>query len=286
MRQINAGIKKELMSSWRKFFIGGMLIVFFGCSFFLPGMSALILAVGEMDLTGIDEQMGIDSDSFGAMVGLYEGESGLFVAYSGTISMFTSAGLLAVLILMISTAGGEQKKRSIIIPQTAGLTAYGYVLPKFLFYPPIVFAATVGFMFLTNSICYAVFDVAYPLEIVAVTAVLTGFSMMFSLCLYLFFGIVTATPGLSVLYVLAANLVFTETIPAFGINRFTPFSLEYMSNTIILNHMSDADMYSRIGQTNVWITAGITLFLCLVLMLLTLFAMVAKRMDNTADEVY
>jgi ABC-2 type transport system permease protein len=263
MRQINAGLKKELLFFWRSFRLGGIIIAFIGCALFMPLMWGMMAAMGMEDLFN---QMGLEQ--------IENGE--LFVMYSGSLSMIISASIV-MLILMMGTAGAEQKKRSIIIPQTAGLTPSGYVLPKFMFYPMIIFIMTVISAFIANAACHAVLNVSYSFEPVLITGSLVGLYMMFLVCFYLFMGIALVQPGLSILYVLAADMVFSEMLRAFGINRFTPWSLPLMTDAVLLD-------FSNIS--NIVTTAVITLFICFVFMLLTLFAMVAKRMDNTADEVY
>jgi DMSO/TMAO reductase YedYZ heme-binding membrane subunit len=231
------------------------------------------------------------------MTGVYFYENVLYTAYTGSLAMLVSA-VIIVLILLIGTAGREQKKREIIIPQTAGLTPAGYVLPKFILYPPMVFVLTLISAFVSNAACHLAIDSSYCFEVVLITGTLYGLSAVFWVCLYLFFGISLASPGLAVIYVLVTDTVFSLIInEAFGIDRYTPFNLISMADVIVglntpdLNSTHDLScdavaMNTGAITADIAITAGVTLVLCAGFMLLTLFAVVAKRMDNTFDEVY
>jgi ABC-2 type transport system permease protein len=194
--------------------------------------------------------------------------------------MFSSTALTIAMVLLIGAAGVEQKKRSIIMPQTAGLTSAGYVLPKFMLYPPLVFAMTLLSALLSNVANRLVFGIAYSAETVLATGTLYGVSLMFSVCLYLLLGISLVQPGLSIIYVVAGNWLFSFMLnDVFGIDRFTPWSLISMADNIVI-------MGATPDMQAIAVTVAITIVLCAMLMLLTLYAMFAKRMDNTADEVY
>jgi ABC-2 type transport system permease protein len=291
--QIKAGLIKEKLFFWRSFRFVGILITFVGCSLLLPLMSAVMMAIGDMDMlnltvASLDNEIDftMDLDGMEALLSMYQGESGLLLSYSGTLMMFSDTALLVIMLMIMGAAGGEQKKRSIILPQTAGLSVPGYVLPKFMFYPAVVFVMTVVFSFFTNAVCHAVFKMSYSFEAVLITGVLMGIFMMFMVCLYLFLGISLTQPGLSVFYVYAANTVFMLLIPAFSIDRFTPFNLRTLADVVIINDANSRSVYQGIGASDLLVTVIISLALCVVFMLLTLFAMTAKRMDNTADEVY
>jgi hypothetical protein len=264
MRQINAGLRKEWMFFWRNFRFMGLVLLIFGLALFFPLMSGAINAAAAET-----EQMGIYMERI-------EGEEGLFTLYTMTVSYLFIAAFIIPLIIK-GAAGKEQKKREIILPQTAGLTCRGYVLPKFMLYPFVVFALMLGAVFAANGVCHMIVGVSYSAEAVLISGSLISLFAAFSVCFYLFIGISTAQPGLAVVYVLGAHLVFGEVIDGFRIDRYTPWNLMDMS-------MSSA--LALTNRTNMLITAGITAGMCLLFMLLTLFAMAAKRMDNTANEVY
>jgi len=290
MIQITAGLKKEWFFFWRSFRFIGMIITFLGCGLLYPLLSGMMNLMGEaLELmpravlaaaTAAGEMNAMDimgMDDLDAIFGMFSGESGLYMSYSMSLSMFAT-GVIIMMILLVGTAGQEQKRRSIIMPQTAGLTPVGYVLPKFILYPPMIFITILLSAIAANAVCQAALSMSYSMETVLLTGTLSGVSAMFLVCLYMFLGISLAQPGLAVLYVIGGDMVFGLLLTlAFRIDKFTPWNLIGMSDSLLLN---SAD------KTAIAITIAITLILCIVFMFATLFAMNAKRMDNTADEVY
>jgi ABC-2 type transport system permease protein len=270
MSQITAGLNKEWLFFFRKKRFLGMLIIFIGCAVIYPLMARMTLSIPQ-EMRNVQ---GIEMDVFS----MFESLDAVYIL---SISMITFAGFMT-LFLMSNAAGGEQKKRSIILPQTAGLTPVGYVLPKFMFYPLMLFIMSIISAFAANEICRSTFGEAYSFEMVMVTGALYGLYVMFFSCLYLFFGISLAQPKLSVVYVIASDTVFDVMInEAFGISRYTPWNLVRIANKTVANGGT-----SNSEVTDIAVTAVIVAVICVALMLLTLFSVSAKRMDNTNDEVY
>jgi len=281
MTQIMAGLKKEWLFIWRSFRFIGMVVIFLGSALLYPIMSAMMRWMSEAFEVMLEDVHDLNSVEAVEDLGVIADMLTLELTYTSSLGMVAS-GIVIVMIFLMGAAGGEQKKRSIIIPQTAGLTPSGYVLPKFMLYPPMVFVLTLVSAFATNGVCHLVFEQSYSLETVLLTGSLYGILMMFTVCFYLFLGISLARPGLSVLYVFAANTVFNLMLTfAFKVDRFTPWNLTTMADLHVMNLSPDV-----VTSANMTATVVITLCLCVAFMLLTLFSMVAKRMDNTADEVF
>ena len=295
MNQISAGLKKEIIFFWRSFRFCGMVLLFLGCALLYPLVSGMTVLMGEAlgingtELYGAGMQGMPETEMVEALFGVFTPQ----FTYVSSLTMISSAVIL-MMILLTGTAGAEQKKRSIIIPQTAGLTPAGYVMPKFILYPPMVFTLTLISAIISNAACHVVFGESNPTGLVLVTGALYGVSSMFTICLYLFLGVSLAQPGLSVLYVLAADAVFSLMITVtMNLNSFTPWNLTGMANNIVYSQVEELNLlhsYSfppyAISEQSIFVTVAITLALCVIFLLLTLFAMNAKRMDNTADEVY
>ena len=287
MTQIIAGLKKEWLFFWRSFRFGGILIAFIACALLTPLTSAMVLSMRDIS----DEMPGMEG--MAEVINMYEGESGLLLSFGGTIGMFSSALVPPMMFLVIALfiggmSGGEQKRRSIIIPQTSGLKPLGYVLPKFILFPPLVFVMTVLSMLLSNAACEIIVGMSFPAEVALITGTFAGLSLMFLVCMYMFFGISLAQPRLAILYVGAANTVFPIINMVFNLDRFTPWSLETMIGNILNNHLygETGNLYEGMSTVGIVATVAITFALCIVFMLLTHFSLVAKQMDNTADEVY
>ena len=262
MIQIKAGLVKEWLFFWRKFRFGGMVLIYLGCAFFYPLIFKMMDSVtANIEEMGFDYEMGIE---------------GLDMAFITSVSMIASAAVF-VLILLIGTAGREQTKREIIIPQTAGLSVSGYVLPKFLLYPALVFVMSVISTFLADFACYKFFGDVRTFGVVLTNATLIGLYAMFLVCMYLFFGISLARPGMAVLYIFAADTVFSAMFAyVLKVDRYTPWNLVDMA-------YSSLNSTERQGMVA---TAVITLALCVLFAFLTLFVMNAKKMDNMSDEIY
>ena len=264
---IKAGLLKEWFYFWRNFRFGGVILLYAGCALMYPLAFALMNAVAPQM-----EEFGLVMHDDALM------EIGLQTSFMMSLGLISGA-VIFVLIIIMGAAGKEQTKRSIVMPQTAGLTIAGYVLPKFMLFPPVIFAVSVASMLVTGAACKVVFGVSYSVETTLLTGAIIGTYSMFLVCMYLFFGISFASPGMSVLYVLAADTAFGALI-TFGlkVDKYTPWNLIEMVNPIISGGKTDAN--------DIIITVAITLTLSVIFMLLTLFVMTAKRLDNTSDVVY
>ncbi|MDR0222799.1 MAG: hypothetical protein LBI38_04595 [Oscillospiraceae bacterium] len=251
--QIKAGIIKEFLFFWRGFRFGGAFIAFTA--------SALLFG--------------------GSMGGSYN----LTMEYHLRLTVASNIGFLTAMILLYGAAGREQKKRSIIIPQTAGLTPAGYVLPKFILYPPLMFALNVFAAFLINFYCRLSSGAALPVGVVAVTGALAGMLTMYYICLFLFFGISTASPAISILLVMVSDALMNSFAEELNIDKYFPHTLNGFILKAVNDHAYGVKPLS--GEVSAAAaTVAITASLCVVFMLLALFVITARRVDNTADEVY
>jgi len=270
--QLKAGVKKELMLIWRSFRLGGIILAFLGCAAYYPFSVKMSQELFE------------NADPSGSVFGVSMEEIAESVSdpFFSTLSSFSGIAIIIAMVLLSAAAGGEQKKRSIILPQTAGLTPAGYVFPKFLLYPPLIFVITMFSAFAADAVCVLLTKEVREIGAVAAAGAMTGVYMMFFVCFYLFMGISTVQPGLSVIYVYAANELFAPLISVyFRVNKYTPWSLTGMAYT-----MQDGGGINAAKMGNIAVTVIITLVLCIGLAFAALFAVTAKKTDNTADEVF
>jgi len=244
----------------------GMLILFFGNVLFNVAMAGIMISMNDsLAESGIQ-----GTESLSVMAGMFSLD---YIYFSALVPI-----VVIVLILLTGAAGGEQKKRSIIIPQIAGLSPVGYVLPKFLLYPPMIFVLTIIAAFAANSGCHAILAESYSFGTVLLTGSLVGVYAVFLVSMYLFLGISLTQPGLSVIYVFVADMFFSSMlIIVFDVDRFTPWNLTGFAN--------DA-LFGQVDTAGIAVTVAVTLVFSVIFMLLTLFSIVAKRMDNSYDEVY
>ena len=87
-------------------------------------------------------------------------------AYISAISGITGNAILVLLLCMMGTAGGEQKKRSIILPKCSGLKTTDYVTAKFIVYPVFTFISTAVISILSYFLCKLLFGESLEISVV------------------------------------------------------------------------------------------------------------------------
>ncbi|MDE7280450.1 MAG: hypothetical protein K2N36_01745 [Ruminiclostridium sp.] len=290
---LKTGLKKEMMFFTRSFRMWGILlaaVIFAVVSPLLMKVSFMMLdAIGDMDFSmedtvpnengdGVnnmaDFSMNISGDmDFGA---LGDGEFASLGVISSLGDLTGTLMLVAMLVTMYS-AGGELKKRSMIIPQNAGLSPQLYILPKFLVYPLAM--AVFGFcgIWISYGTCCLMFpDNEITVGAVAVTALVAGVFDAFMTAAYFTLGLCTAKAGLSVVIMYGGNTILTVLFSALGADKFHPFTLTSQAQNALLGEGTD--------PANLWGSIGITLLIILLCYFVTLFVISAKRIDNRGKE--
>lgn len=221
------------------------------------------------------DAMGTDVPSLEPAVGLIGAEE----VTAMSIGDITGTAALIVSLVLMSVCGGEQKKRSVIIPQCAGLTSPMYALPKFILYPLSVFAAG----FISVPLC-AVFSLLLfggtfsPGVFLAGLA--AGLYLAFLVTFELMLGICTARPGVAaVVTILSANFIpsILSLIQVKGdhINHYNPFALPIIASNAIVGENNALDA---------GVSVGTAIVLGLVLVFVTLFVLAAKKVENEGDK--
>lgn len=292
---LKTGLKKEMMFFTRSFRMWGIVlaaVLFAVVSPLLMKVSFVMLdAIGDMDFSmedtipnGGDDEEGLSNMSdfsidiagdmnFGS---LSDSEFAALGVVSSLGDLTGTLMLVAMLVTMYS-AGGELKKRSMIIPQNAGLTPQLYILPKFLVYP--VAMAVFGFcgIWISYGTCCLMFphnDIT--IGAVAVTALVAGVFDAFMTAAYFTLGLCTAKAGLSVVIMYGGNAILTVLFSALGADKFHPFTLT--------SQAQEALMGEKVDQANLWGSIGITLLIIILCYFVTLFVISAKRIDNRGRE--
>lgn len=285
---LNVGIKKEIMFFGRSFRFVGVLIASVVFAVISPLMMSLsfnmmsgLLGSGEgaanlptasvsmdgnMDISG-----GFTMDMFGDMFTDEEMMAKLGVISS--IGDLTNTLLLIFMLVTMYSAGGELKKRSMIIPQNAGLTPKLYILPKFLVFP--LTAAVLAFVgvwisFGVTSLMFA--ETVATAGQLALVALLAAVFNAFMITLYFTLGICTKKAGLSVVIMYGGNVILTTLFQALGATKFHPFTLISQCQNLITSGEADT--------ANIWGSIGVTVLLMLLCYFVTLFVVSAKKIDN------
>ena len=296
---LKTGIKKELMFFTRSFKMGGIIIA----AIVLAIASPLLMKFSAVMIGGIDsvEDYGDSEISLSYALDFSEGTNvnekntaslypddlmSMFeeenLASLGVISAYndlTATLMLIFMIVTMYTAGGELKKRSMIIPQNAGLSTRLYVLPKFLVYP--LAAAVFAFLGILASglVTMLVFGDAFRVSIeqILLVALMAAVYDAFISTLYFTLGLCTTRAGVATIILYGGSAILSTLFASFGADKFHPFAFSSEVQNIILTE-EGADM------TNIFGSIGVSLLLMLLCYFITVFVISAKRVDNMGRE--
>lgn len=298
---LKTGIKKELMFFSRSFKMGGIIIAAIALAIASPLLmkfsSAMINSIDSSDI----EDYGNSEISLSYTLDLSEGTNvhskntanlypddlmSMFeeenLASLGVISAYGDLTNTLTLIFMIVTmysAGGELKKRSMIIPQNAGLSTRLYVLPKFLVYP--LAAAVFAFLgaLASGLVTILVFGDAFQASIgqILLVALIAAVYDAFIITLYFTLGLCTTRAGIATIILYGGSAILSTLFTSFGADKFHPFAFSSEVQNIILTE-EGADM------TNIFGSIGVSLLLMLLCYFITVFVISAKRVDNMGRE--
>jgi len=275
--QLKASFRKEVLAFVRtgKFLIIALSIV--GWSIFSPlifvGMAALFTTMEPlynemgMDITGFTDLLGDSTVSMGVSLG---------------ITNIAQVGLVVFLLLINSFAGGEQKKRSIIIPRSSGLRNFSYIFPKYIIFPVTALVLSIAGAFAALGISVLSYDV-YDVTIAGVLlgGTLAGVYMMFYICCHLTLGTASGRPGMSAGVCVAASLLLPDIFSLSGSDFiYNPFTLHYLAGSLVhegaLLHFQPFD---------VLMTTLVTVVIIVILYFAALFVQNAQKVDNSGNEI-
>ncbi|MCL2425053.1 MAG: hypothetical protein FWD05_01825 [Oscillospiraceae bacterium] len=275
--QTKACFKKEFLAYLRTYKFLIIALVILGLAVFFPllivGTGALMYNLSDFyyyeldtDITGMVEFFGTASS----------------IGVSSSVEAITGIGLIVMIILMNKAAGGEQKKRAIIIPKSAGLRSFSYLFPKFIIYPISVLIMSIISMLASWAVSFLIFEVNdLILSSVLISGALAGVHLMFYACMHLTLGTATGRAGMS-----AAVCI---TISMFLPLMFAMMEMDYMFNPFALNTLAQMPLVNNAMSISVLTDIGIsTIFvfgIMIALFLVALFAQNAKKIDNSGDEI-
>lgn len=284
---LKEGIKKELMFFTRSFRMWGVIIaavLFAAASPLLMKLSfEMLSSIENMELGGDNDlstqSINMDMEISGSgIMGDMTDES--YMAKLGAISALgdlTSTLMLIFMLVTMYSAGGELKKRSMIIPQNAGLSSKLYILPKFIVYPASVALFAFCGIWIGFGISALVFGgIEISISNIAVAALLAAVFDAFMTVLYFTLGLCTSKAGLSVVIMYGGNVILTTLFSALGADKFHPFTLTSQAQNAVLENGFDS--------VNLWGSIGITVLLMVLCYFVTLFVISARRIDNRGKE--
>ena len=275
--QIKASFKKEILAFVRtkKFLV--LSIVIIGMSILSPLMFAGTEALLE-SMRPLYDSIGMDITSMTDLLGESTVHAGVFTG----ITNLAQIGTIVYLLLINNFAGGEQKKRSVIIPRSSGLRSFSYIFPKFIVFPAAALILAIIGAFTSwgvSAMTYKFNDVS-PLGVLLGGA-LAGVCLMFYVCAHLTLGTSTGKPGLSaavcITIVLLLPDIFSFADPSLVYN---PFTLNYLAGRVA---HKDAMQYFR--PLDILMTVLIALAIMVILYFIALFVQNAKKVDNSGNEI-
>ena len=274
--QTVASFKREFLAFFRTntFIIVACVII--GLALFSP---SLIVGMGLlMDaLSDVYDEMGMDVSD---MTDILTESSIMGVASS--VEGIAGAGAIVLILLLNKTAGGEQKKRAMIVPKSAGLRSFPYIFPKFIIYPLTAFFLAVLAILISLPISILLFDtndVTFSSTLLA--GVIAGVSLMFYVCCHLALGTATGRAGMSAAVCITVSIILPVIFSALG--------SDYMFNPFTLGNQAAVVIYSEVVPNQELLDIVFSIIFALGIMVITyfvaLFAQNARKIDNSGSEL-
>ena len=280
------GFRKEMLFFTR----GGRFIIILVVLFGLAAMSPLLFGIMRV-LIGSMEQM-YDEESFASLFGLFTNMTASeCTAY--TVEYVADYGAIVILFILKAAAGGEQQKRSVIIPQCSGFSAVSYAAPKFIIYPLFTFVTSVLAVFTGALLSLAIFGGALDWSKVLAAAVCAGVFIAFITCVQFCLGICTGRSGLAVVICIVMQMLLPSFLALFRVDRFNPFALTSIAMSMAINSGDgtgavltalQSSSTTDVSVLNIAVSIGTAIVIGILLYLITIFGLHAKEVHNEGDD--
>lgn len=303
------GLKKEFMLFSRTGKLIGVILVILIFSIMDPimfkGMGAMVSAMASTVPADSGAELTEYMQNMKDMAAMFEGFSASYLVGT-SIAEVTGLGLIILMFILMSTAGGEQKKRSVIIPQCAGLTPAGYIAPKFLIYPFTSLILSVLGVYVSSGVSSLLFGGTLDMGKITLAAFSLGIYMAFISVLQLSIGICTGRPGVSVIIVIIATSIIPMILSSFRVDRFNPFALTGIATNAAISAggeaggavseasggsfasisamMESLSANAEVDGFNAAVSIGVTIVISVILYFMTLFVLTARQVKNEGNE--
>ncbi|MBS5661199.1 MAG: hypothetical protein KHW79_07940 [Clostridiales bacterium] len=254
--QLKFGFKKE----WMEYFGTKRWLAFFLPALFFILADPIMILITPLLLAPMSSLPGMEALSS-------QIQANQAMALQSFSSDFMNMGLLALVLSMMRTAGGDQKNHSCVIPICNGFSRPVYILSKFLVYPAIAFISAILSFCLTFLYSGFLFsDRVHVLDTLPAVAAF-GLFMAFAAALMLSVGCMTGKAGISAIIVYIVIYFVSVFLTMIQANRFSPLAL-----------MGYASDYSGAVDWEYWLTIVITLAAGVLLYFLTAAVFKKKRL--------
>ena len=276
MGEYTFGFRKEWYHFFRTFRFWGVLIALTSVAIVNPLM---IKAMAELTATMLDA-------SSGMMAGAGIDMSALDMVYTSGIvfgaalSDLCNTALLVILLVLMAPFGGEQKKRATLIPSCSGLDNKYYLVPKFVLYNAVIFAASFLCGLLAGVICNALFPEPVGFGQILFGALLCSIYLTFVLTIYMSLGLCTSRPGIMTIVIYLGHTFINSILMAMGLERFNPFTLY----NVFAFDLYDPEFSLKSEAASIIVGIVLSVVICVVMYFLTLTVLRNKRINNQEDK--
>lgn len=285
-RQIKYGFKKEWLQFTRTFRLGGIILAIFSFALADPLMYRLLAMMMEMmfDPSAAETALSFSSDFSSEMYSDMASMSAVFndagMIFSVTMAEFCSTSVLIVLLILMSPAGGEQKKRATIIPSCCGLDFFNYLVPKFVLYPLTVFLVSFISALTAGGLCNALFtDNKVDFGMMLLAALLCAVYMAFVVTVYLGAGLCTSRPGVVTIFVYIGTTLVELILSSLELTKYHPFALR----SIITSQMFTEGFSLEENVASIIVGCVLAVVIAALMFFLTLAVLRGTKINNQED---
>ena len=283
--QIKYGFKKEWLLSLRTFRLFGIIITMFSFALADPLMYKLLAVMMDYmgtefsTMEGMDAAMAEATGAMGQMAGLFN-DAGLI--FSVCMTEFCMTGLIIVMLLLMAPAGGEQKKRSTIIPACSGLKFFNYLVPKFVMYPAIVFITTFLASMTAGGLCNVLFvENQISFGVMALESIMCATFILFVISIYFCVGLCTSRPGIATIFIYIGMNLVDLILTNLKLTKFHPFALRSLIST---GEMVYDDFEMSEHAASIAVGIALSFVIAAVMFFLTNAVLGAKKINNQEDK--
>lgn len=270
--QVKYGFRKELFQFVRTFRMGGLLIAVLSFSAADPLMYRMLQYMVVMM-----EEMGYD---YGEVGSLYNEVMNAPMIHGMSMASICSSLLLVIMLVLMSPAGGEQKKRATIIPFTSGLDYSGYLVPKFVIYPLFTLIGSFAAACISGLLCNALFPDPISTGMILLAALCAGLFNAFIICVYLSAGLCTSHPAITAVSVFIGISLVQIILNALQLDDFNPFTLLNLAS----GGLYADDFVLADNAANISVAIALTLIIAVLMYLLAYAVLKAKKINNREDK--
>lgn len=281
------GFKKEMMFFMRGGRFAIIILVMIALAAMYPLMFGMMNAM-------IETMKGLyDEETFDQMFSMFSNFSAADITMY-TVESVVEFGAIVMLFIFKSAAGGEQQKRSVIIPQCSGLSPVRYVFPKFAIYPIFMFLVSAISVYLGAGVSALLFPGGLDWGMVTVSACCSGVFLAFITSLQFCIGICTGRSGTSIAIVLVMEMFVPSILAFLRVDRFNPFALSSIATYAPLANAEPGNsMFASLGTAsisndvtplNIAVSIGTAVVISVMLYFVTLFVLNTKQVHNEGDE--